>query len=174
MLVDQPERAMRFANAMVYFNSIDDLSPCHLYKALDWTGIKQLVDIGGSAGSTAVALASRLPALQIVIQDQVGLQEQATRSIPAELKHRVTFMPHDFFESQPVRGADMYHFRWIFHDWSDKFCLRLLRALIPGLKTGARIVISDFIVPESGTASWYKEGLVRYVLYYLPILSKAY
>jgi hypothetical protein len=99
-----------------------------------------------------------------VIQDQAQLQEQATRSIPAELKHRVTFMPHDFFESQPIRGADMYHFRWIFHDWSDKFCLRLLRALIPGLKTGARIVISDFIVPESGTASWYKEGLVRYVL----------
>lgn len=68
----------------------------------------------------------------------------------------------------------MYYFCCIFHDWLDKFCLRLLRALIPNLETGARIVISDFIVPESGTASWYKEGLVWSVSYWLLILSKAY
>lgn len=155
---------MRFANAMVYFNSIDNLSANHLYSAFDWTSAKQFVDIGGSAGSTAVALATRLPDLEIVIQDQAGLQEQANRSIPLELAHRVRFMPHDFFKTQPVLRADVYHFRWIFHDWPDKFCLRLLRALIPALKNGARVIISDFVVPESGTTSWYQEGLVRCVL----------
>lgn len=161
MLADQPERAARFANAMAYFNSIEDLAPYHLCDAFDWTGVKQFVDIGGSAGSTAVALAACLPEMRIVIQDHQVLEEEARRFILPELEDRVTFMAHNFFDDQPVHDADAYHFRWIFHDWPDKYCSMLLRALIPALKTGARIIISDFVVPESGTTSWYREGLVR-------------
>ncbi|KAF2687593.1 putative O-methyltransferase [Lentithecium fluviatile CBS 122367] len=161
MLVDQPERAARFANAMIYFNSNEDLAPHHLCDAFDWVDVKQLVDIGGSAGSTAVALATRLPELNIVIQDHAVLGEQAQRSIPHELSDRIEFMAHDFFKVQPVHDADAYHFRWIFHDWPDKYCVMLLRALIPALKTGARVIVSDFVVPELGTQSRYREGLVR-------------
>ncbi|CAJ2513883.1 Uu.00g020020.m01.CDS01 [Anthostomella pinea] len=161
MLVDQPERAERFANAMVYFNSIEDLASHHLCDAYDWKSVSQVVDIGGSAGSTAVALATRLPRVSIVIQDQAVLEDQARRSIPPALADRVSFMAHDFFQDQPVRDADVYHFRWIFHDWSDRYCLKLLRALVPALKPGARVVVSDFVVPESGATSWYTEGLVR-------------
>ncbi|KAI1203724.1 S-adenosyl-L-methionine-dependent methyltransferase [Nemania serpens] len=161
MLADQPERAARFANAMVYFNSIEDLASHHLCDAYDWTSVSQVVDIGGSAGSTAVALATRLPRMSIIIQDQAVLEDQARQSIPPALADRVSFMAHDFFQDQPVRDADVYHFRWIFHDWSDQYCLKLLRALMPALKPGARVVVSDFVVPESGATSWYAEGLVR-------------
>jgi hypothetical protein len=163
MLADQPERVARFANAIVYFNSNEDLSPYYLCDAFDWTGIKQLVDIGGSAGSTAVALAARLPELRMGIQEYQVLEEEARRSILLELRDRVTFMAHNFFENQPVHDADAYHFRWVFHDWPDKYCSMLLRALSPALSTGARIIISDFVMAESGTTSWYREGLVRYV-----------
>ncbi|KAI1113334.1 O-methyltransferase [Nemania sp. NC0429] len=161
MLADQPERAARFANAMVYFNSIDDLASHHLCNAYDWESVSQFVDIGGSAGSTAVALATHLPRMSIVIQDQAVLEDQARQSIPAALADRVSFMAHDFFQDQPVRDADVYHFRWIFHDWPDRYCLKLLRALVPALKPGARVVVSDFVVPESGATSRYAEGLVR-------------
>lgn len=163
MLADELERAARFANAMVYFNSNEDLAPHYLCDAFDWTDVRQFVDIGGSAGSTAVALATRLPELKIVIQDHQVLEDQAKQSIPPELTDRVTFMAHDFFKEQPTRDADVYHFRWIFHDWPDKYCSMLLRALIPALKNGARVIISDYVVPESGSASCYREGLVRYV-----------
>lgn len=161
MLVDQPERAARFANAMVYFNSNADLAPHHLCDAFDWESVSQVVDIGGSSGSTAVALATRLPRVSIIIQDQAVLEDQARQSIPPTLADRVSFMAHDFFQEQLVRDADVYHFRWIFHDWPDQYCLKLLRALVPALKPGARVVVSDFVVPDSGTASRYKEGLVR-------------
>lgn len=162
MLVDQPGRAQRFANAMVYFNSNADLSPHHLCDAFDdWDSVSQVVDIGGSAGSTAVALATRLPRVSIIIQDQAVLEDQARQSIPPALANRISFMPHDFFQDQPVHGADVYHFRWIFHDWPDQYCLKLLRALIPALKPGARVLVSDFIVPESGATTRYEEGLVR-------------
>lgn len=161
MLVDEPERAARFANAMVYFNSNADLAPHHLCDAFDWESVSQVVDIGGSSGSTAVALATRLPRVSIIIQDQAVLEDQARQSIPPALADRVSFMAHDFFQEQLVRDADVYHFRWIFHDWPDQYCLKLLRALVPALKPGTRVVVSDFVVPDSGTASRYKEGLVR-------------
>lgn len=161
MLEDQPERATRFANAMVYFNSNADLASHHLYNAFDWESVSQVVDIGGSAGFTAIALATRLPRVSIVIQDQAALEDQTLQSIPLELADRISFMAHDFFQDQPVRDADVYHFRWIFHDWPDRYCLKLLRALRPALKPGARVVVSDFVVPESGATSRYNEGLIR-------------
>ncbi|KAI0855864.1 S-adenosyl-L-methionine-dependent methyltransferase [Xylaria cubensis] len=161
MLMDQPERAARFANAMVYFNSIEGLASHHLCDAYDWKSVSQVVDIGGSAGSTAVALATHLPRMSIVIQDQAILEDYARQSIPPALADRISFMAHDFFQDQPVRDADVYHFRWIFHDWSDRYCLKLLRALVPALKPGARVFVSDFVVPESGSTSWYTEGLIR-------------
>jgi hypothetical protein len=39
----------------------------------------------------------------------------AEAGIPEELRSRVSFMPYDFFTPQPVCGADVYFFRWIFH-----------------------------------------------------------
>ncbi|KAI0018327.1 O-methyltransferase [Xylariomycetidae sp. FL0641] len=102
-----------------------------------------------------------LPRVSIVIQDQAVLEDQARQSIPPALSDRVSFMANDFFQDQPVRDADVYHFRCIFHDWSDQYCLKLLRALMPALKPGAGVIISDFVVPDSGTTSWYREGLVR-------------
>ena len=163
MLVDQPERAGRFANARIYFNASPDLAPDFLCDAFDWESesVSKVVDIGGSAGSTAVALANRLPNVEIVIQDQPVLEEQAKKSIPPTLADRVSFMAHDFFQEQPVHDADVYHFRWIFHDWSDQYCLKLLRALMPALKPGARVIVSDFVVPEPGAKSRYEENLVR-------------
>lgn len=39
-------------------------------------------------------------------------------------------------------------FRWILHNWPDAFAVRILRALIPGLKPGAKVLIVDEIVSK--------------------------
>ena len=101
-LANEPERAARFADAMLYFNSAQDFAPHHLCDAFDWAQVGKLVEVGGSTGNTAVILASRFPKLQIVIQDYAILEEQARRSI-SKLTDCVTFMVHD------VRQA-MQHF----------------------------------------------------------------
>jgi hypothetical protein len=49
------------------------------------------------------------------------------------------------FEPQPVVGADIYMLKWIFHDWPDAESLAILRALIPALKPGARILFIDYV-----------------------------
>lgn len=86
--------------------------------------------------------------------------------MPAELSTRVTFMAHDFITEQPVKGADAYLFRWVFHNWSDKYCLQILRNLIPALKDGARIIVQDNCLPEPNTISYTEEAKIRCVTYF--------
>jgi hypothetical protein len=80
--------------------------------------------------------------------------------VPDALVDRVRLTTHDFFTPQ-TEVADVYFFRMIFHGFADKYCVRILRALIPALKKGARIVINDGALPEPGTAGYIEERTMR-------------
>lgn len=60
-----------------------------------------------------------------------------------------------------VGNADIYFFRWIFHNWSDKYCIQILRNQIPALKKVARIVINDNVLLEPGTLPRWREERLR-------------
>ncbi|EME44652.1 hypothetical protein DOTSEDRAFT_24658 [Dothistroma septosporum NZE10] len=63
-------------------------------------------------------------------------------------------MPHDFFSEQYVKNADVYFFRFIFHNLADKYAVKILHALIPALKAGARIVICQVLHNAVATTKW--------------------
>lgn len=139
--------------------------PFHLLKAFEWSANNPLVfvDVGGSHGMVSMALAKNLDNVRCIVQDLPSVVAEGRMKLPKNLSEKVEFTEHDFFAAQPIEGADVYFYRWIFHDWSDKYCVRLLRALIPALKDGARIIISDFTMPPPGVLPRYDEWLVRYV-----------
>ncbi|KUJ12941.1 S-adenosyl-L-methionine-dependent methyltransferase [Mollisia scopiformis] len=62
---------------------------------------------------------------------------------------------------QPVKWADVYYLRLVLHDWSDKYAIRILRNLIPALRKGARVLVSEICVPSPCTLSPYKERPIR-------------
>lgn len=62
-------------------------------------------------------------------------------------------MAHDFFTEQPVKGADVFLLRCILHDWSDKYAIKILRALVPALKPDVRIIVNEAVVPEPAAFS---------------------
>lgn len=71
-------------------------------------------------------------------------------------------MPYDFLaQTQPVRDADVYFFRWILHNWSDKYCMLILRNLIPALKPGALVIVADNVLPPPGVLPRWREERVR-------------
>jgi O-methyltransferase domain len=129
----------------------------------DWEGVGKglVVDIGGAQGHVGIELAKRFKNLNILIQDMDKVVEQGAAGVPADLASRVKFMAQDFFAPQTVQ-ADVYYFRWILHNWSDKYCILILRAQIPVLKPGARIVIQDTCMPEPGSIARWKEKDLRY------------
>lgn len=65
--------------------------------------------------------------------------------------------------------TDIYFFRWIFHNWPDRYCVKICWALIPVLKPGALILIQEFLLPEPGTISCYQERKMRLV--HFPVMG---
>ena len=146
---------------MEYFQTAPGFETFHVLESFDWSNIHDgmVVDVGGSHGVASVEVARRCPSLRFVVQDREEVIKAA--KAPEDVADRVTFVAYDFFKEQPVKGADVYFYRWIFHNWSDKYCIKICRALIPALKPGARLLIQDILLPRQGELSSYKERKAR-------------
>ena len=152
-----PLRAERFAGSMSYRATSKGDHVSHLMESYPWgeLGACTVLDMGGSRGPTSIALTKRFPNLKCIVQDLPDTVASCT--VPPELEGRLQYMAHDFFSEQPIKGAEIYFFRRIFHDWSDEYAVRILRCLIGALKPGAKVLIQDLVVPEYGTASLYEQ-----------------
>ena len=96
--------------------------------------------------------------MQFVVQDFASL-ESFHKNVPDELKPRISFQAQDILQPNTYRNGDVYLLRSILHDWSDKYAVIILKNLVPALKDGARVLIADFIMPESGTGPMWVERL---------------
>lgn len=107
------------------------------------------VQAGGSSGHTCLALAPACRTAKFIVQDvdPVALDQgrKAMAVNQPELEQRIEFQVHDFFQPQPV-SADVYIFRHIFHDWSDADTVRILKNLVPALKNGAKVLVSEGVI----------------------------
>lgn len=98
----------------------------------------------------------------MVTQDlDEGVIRNSEKQRPEELADRVQYQVHDFMTEQPVRNADVYFFRAIFHNWSHKYALEILRNLVPALKPGAKIVMADVVVPGPDKMPKSQEAALR-------------
>ncbi|GJN86694.1 hypothetical protein PLIIFM63780_010275 [Purpureocillium lilacinum] len=120
-----------------------------------------VVDMGGNQGYVSFAIAEAFPDLRFIVQDTAGMRtDETTGKVPDALQSRIQLTTHDFFTTQPV-VAEAYFFRMIFHGFADKYCVKILQALIPALRPGAKIIINDGALPEPGTAGYIEERTMR-------------
>ncbi|KAI1874559.1 hypothetical protein JX265_004767 [Neoarthrinium moseri] len=151
-LSEHPQRAERFAAAMRFFTQRPGLEPVHVVENYAWEAIREggtIVDVGGSHGIISIELARQFPSLNFVVQDlDEPVVRYAEQQCPSDLSGRVQYMVHDFFEEQPIRGAEVYFLRAVLHNWSAKYAKKILRALVPALKPGSRIILNEPVIPE--------------------------
>ena len=144
--------------------SIPGNLPSYLVGGYAWDslGDSTIVDVAGSEGHISFAIAEKFPRLKFVVQDLPDVAERAKASPKAtEFRDRISFQGHNFFEPQPV-AADAYLFRWIFHDWPDKYVIKILRQLVPALKPGAKIIINEGFSQPHGSLPPVIERTLRY------------
>lgn len=160
-----PRRAKTAAGAMSALASRMSIDP--LFEAYDFSTLgpsATLVDIGGAQGPVSLALVKRFPSLKCIVQDlpeAIAAGKAKREDLSEDVKSRVEYQVHDFFEEQPVKDADAYFYRAVFHDWPDKYCVKILRALTPALKKGAKIILNEALMPEPGTLPPPLERLFR-------------
>ncbi len=92
--------------------------------------------------------------LKIVVQDLPGTVEQGRKFLPFKFKERIQFVGKDFFSEQPIEGADVYFLRWILHNWSDKYAIRILQALVPAMKDGAKVLVYEAVLSDKPETRW--------------------
>ncbi|KAF7960847.1 hypothetical protein EAE96_000519 [Botrytis aclada] len=149
-------REKRFADVMTFFHAGGKWERAGLIEHYNWEIMSEglVVELGGSQGAMCIDLARHYPKMKCISQDLPDVVEGI--ETPEDVKGRVEIVAHDFFTEQPVKGADAYLFRWIFHDWSDKYSIQILKNLIPALKHGAKIVVGEVCLPKPGanTSCW--------------------
>ncbi|KAI3321412.1 putative O-methyltransferase [Xylariaceae sp. AK1471] len=125
-----------------------------LRAAWPWSSMRDatVIDVGGSSGHTVQYLASLMPVAKFIIQDNnksaldMGRRAVEASAADPSLSSRISFQEYDFFTPQPVE-ADIYIYRHILHDWNDEDAVKILSSLLPALKPGSRVLISEGIVP---------------------------
>jgi demethylsterigmatocystin 6-O-methyltransferase len=108
-----------------------------------------LVDVGGGFGQAIQSIRQAYPDLpgRFILQD---LPKTIEKLAPAKLKEfGYEAMTHNFFESQPIKGAKYYHLRRVLHDWNDEASLKILEAMRPALDpVYSRLLIGDFVLSD--------------------------
>ncbi|KAI0188447.1 S-adenosyl-L-methionine-dependent methyltransferase [Xylaria flabelliformis] len=116
-----------------------------------------VVDVGGGFGHFSKALAAAFPSFKITVQDREEVISVAREAGPSP----VEFQIHSFWDPNPLKGADAYFLRQVIHDWPRKEAIDILRALTPALKPGARVLISEFMVPELADDDLLEAKMIR-------------
>ncbi|KAI1153171.1 sterigmatocystin 8-O-methyltransferase [Nemania diffusa] len=164
--LDQAE-VNRFAAYMRNVTSSEGVNVKHLVTGYDWEtlGDSKVVDVGGSTGGAAIALARAYPRLNFVVQDLDANAQRGSenaKSLPGKIRSRIAFQGHDFTQPQPVKDADIYLLRMILHDWPDNEAIKILNNIIPAMeKRGSRLLIMDSVLPHPGDVPVSLERIIR-------------
>ncbi|KAJ5698619.1 hypothetical protein N7462_000624 [Penicillium macrosclerotiorum] len=157
-----------FAQYMRNVRSSEGVDIKHLVGGYAWQDIPDggmVVDVGGSTGTSAIALAKAYPHLTFTVQDLPANTEngvKAAEALPADITTRITFQAHDFTHPQPVQGANAYLLRMILHDWSDAEATTILKHIVTAMdRTRSRLLIMDTVLPKPGSVPVSEERIMR-------------
>ncbi|MDH7571600.1 MAG: methyltransferase [Armatimonadota bacterium] len=120
--------------------------------AVGLSGVRRLLDVGGGAGSYAIAFARAEPALEAVVFDLPNVVPIAQRNIQkAGLAHRITTRAGDYHTDSLGSGFDLALLSAIVHSNTFEENARLVRKCYQALEPRGRLVIRDFIMSPDRT-----------------------
>jgi hypothetical protein len=118
-----------------------------LIAALDWDGVRHVVDVGGNHGAFLAAVLRQRPEATGVLLDQPHVVAGAGPLLTAAgVADRVDVEPGDFFVAVPP-GGDVYLVANVLWNWPDSEALQILRRCRESMASTARIAICEPVVP---------------------------
>ncbi|KAK1595302.1 O-methyltransferase [Colletotrichum navitas] len=165
---NNPDKARRFAKAMAGLRKMDRHLDYLLKDGFNWSAIKgTVVDCGGGNGHISKSLAQLYPDLNFIVQDSnAEMLSEGKESLPDNLRDRVAYSQHSFFDPQPVKNAAAFLIRQCTHNWADRDVVRIFKSFVPGLENSSPdtpLLINDIIIPEPGKWPRHQERIVRQV-----------
>jgi hypothetical protein len=144
-LGDHPDEAREFSELMA---ALTPIWAGDAADVIDTTGVRRVVDVGGSTGSLLRMLQQRNPDLRGVIFDRPDVVADVALSVQrGEFASRTEVVAGDFFSSVPA--GDLLLLKMILHDWDDDHCVTILQRCREAVASGGRVVIVEWIVGET-------------------------
>lgn len=115
-----------------------------LERAVDFSQVEWLLDVGGGDGTMAIALHRKYPELRINIfnlPQVVGLIHQ--NLLYAQAWDRVSPLPGDFRTDELPGGNNMVMFSRVLADWPPELCRTLLQKAHRALQPDGKVVICE-------------------------------
>src|SRR5688572_12269346 len=110
----------------------------------DFSGRKQLLDVGGGPGTYSVALVQQTPGLRSTILDLPGVLE-ITRELVQQhgCEDRIQLRPGDYLTSDFGTGFDAVLLSGMMHRETAETCRLLLRKSYDAMEPGGLVVVGD-------------------------------
>ena len=118
-----------------------------LSRALDWSDVTRVCDVGGGTGAALELLLGVHPQLEGVLFDLPEVVAQARpRLRDGDLAGRCQMVGGSFFDDVPA-GCDRYLLLAVVHDWDDAAVVRLLGRVREASHTRSRVVVVENVLP---------------------------
>jgi ubiquinone/menaquinone biosynthesis C-methylase UbiE/DNA-binding transcriptional ArsR family regulator len=119
--------------------------------ALDLSGVRRLLDLGGGPGTYAVTFAQRNPQLRAVIFDLPYALEVAREVVRSSgLVDRIELQAGDMFVDEPEGKFDLVFISSVIHSYPEDKNAELMMRVRRWIEPGGRVVIHDFLLDEDG------------------------
>jgi len=146
-LAGAPEEAGRYSAAMTAGSRFGDRLP----DAVDLSGARCVVDLGGGDGGVLAALLTACPQVRGVLLDRPEVVPRAEAALAAAgVADRVRVVGGDMFDTGAIPRGDVYLLSRVLHNWSDEHCRALLSAVRAVTGPDGRVLLVERMI-RSGT-----------------------
>lgn len=153
------------ANVLSVLHRIGEQSGPALAKRLKLDDAKTLLDLGGGAGTNAIAFCTVYPNLRATVFDLPQTLRVTERTVKqAGLEDRVTLRAGDFNRDSLGGSYDVILMSDILHYQDFETNAALVRKVFAHLSTGGRLVIKDRFLDETGTGPAWTTAFAVHIL----------
>ena len=118
--------------------------------AIDLSGRRRLLDLGGGPGTYAIHFCLKNPALSAAVFDLPTTRPFAEKTIARfHLERRIAFSPGDYHADDIPGRFDVAWLSHILHADGPDACLRLIRKAVGALEPGGLIIVHEFILDDT-------------------------
>lgn len=152
-------------NVLAVLDRIGRQSGPELAKRLELNGPVRMLDLGGGAGTNAIACCRVYPELTATVFDLPATLRVTERTVKeAGLESRITLHPGDFNRDALGGPYDVVLMSDILHYQTDEANEALVGKVCKHLAPGGRLVIKDRFLDEAGTGPAWTTAFAVHIL----------
>jgi precorrin-6B methylase 2 len=153
------------SNVLAVLHRIGQQSGPDFAKRLELTGRVRLLDLGGGAGTNAIAFCRTYPELTATVFDLPATLRLTEKTVKdAGLESRIALLPGDFNKDMLGGPYDVVLMSDILHYQTFDTNAALVKKVFSHLAPGGRLVIKDRFLDEAGTGPAWTTAFAVHIL----------